>query len=96
MIRVAWVWDRDRVQPLLTDLCSGCEEGDLQPALGGLLAAGAHVRAAALAALPLVPVLESGTCPDDPRVSTTLWLAKFDASPGEHPSDRPTVANIQR
>lgn len=93
--RSKWLgwWDRDRVQPLLTDLCSGCAEADLPAALGGLLAAGAHVRAAALAALLSVPVLESGACPDDPRMSTTLWLAKFDASPGEHPSERALAVN---
>lgn len=85
---------RERVQPLLADLCAGCGEGDLPAALSGLLADGAHVRGAALAVLPAVPVLAGGTCPPDPAVSTMLWMAKFDASPGApHPPRLPGRAS---
>lgn len=73
------------MQPLLDSLCAGVDEIELPPALGGLLAASAHVRAATLAALPSVPLLAAGACPPDAAVAAVLWLARFDASPGGIP-----------
>jgi len=70
------------VQPLLGDLCAGVDGNELPSALGGLLAASAHVRAAALAALPSVPALAAGECPQDSGVTAVLCLARFDAHPG--------------
>lgn len=71
------------MQPLLDSLCAGVDEPELPAALGGLLAASAHVRSAALAALPSVPLLAAGGCPADAGIAAVLWLARFDASVGE-------------
>jgi hypothetical protein len=71
------------VQQLLNSLCAGAEADELPAAISGLLAASASVRAAALAALPSVPLLAAGDCPADAAVAAVLWLARFDASPGE-------------
>ena len=68
---------------LLNSLCAGAEADELPAAISGLLAASASVRAAALAALPSVPLLAAGKCPADAAVAAVLWLARFDASPGE-------------
>ena len=70
---------RDRVQPLLQSLCSGVLEDELEAAASGLLAAGAHVRAAALAALPHVPTLAEGVAPPD-DIIVLLHLACHDVS----------------
>lgn len=75
------------MQPLLGDLCAGVDGNELPAALGGLLAASAHVRAAALAALPSVPALAAGECPQDGSIATVLWLARFDAHPGVQPAE---------
>ena len=74
---------RDRVQPLLGELCAGAAEDDLLAAVSGLLAASASVRDAALTALPAVPAIAASSCPADPSITAVLWLAKHDASPGE-------------
>jgi hypothetical protein len=52
---------------------------DLPAAASGLLAAGAHVRAAALGALPAVPTLAEGLSPGDDIV-VTLAVALHDVS----------------
>jgi hypothetical protein len=70
---------RDRVQPLLRSLCAGATDAELPAATAGLLAPAAHVRAAALIALPHVPSLAEGVPPGGPPLAT-LHLARFDPS----------------
>ena len=67
---------------MLVELCEGVSNEELPAALSGLLADSAHVRAAALAALPSQPGLEAGQCPADDAVTAVLWLACNDPSSG--------------
>jgi hypothetical protein len=67
------------VQPLLRTLCTGVMDTDLPAAASGLLAGAAHVRAAALGALPAVPTLAEGLSPADDIV-VTLAVALHDVS----------------
>ena len=80
------------MQLLLSSLCAGIEADELPAAISGLLGASASVRAAALAALPSVPLLAAGECPADAAVAAVLWLARFDASPGEGQTRLATAA----
>ncbi|GLC46160.1 hypothetical protein PLESTB_001196200 [Pleodorina starrii] len=71
---------RDRIVPLLRSLCAGCLEDDLPAATSGLTHPAPHVRAAALAALPCLPLLaEPGLLPPgDDATAALLWLARSD------------------
>ncbi|MEW5303880.1 MAG: hypothetical protein WDW36_006533 [Sanguina aurantia] len=75
---------RERVTPLLRALCSGVlHTKELHAALGGLVAASALVRAAALAALPSVPLLCEGCCPDeDDHAAALLFIGCHDVAEG--------------
>lgn len=65
--------------PLLRSLCAGCLEEDLPAATSGLTHPAPHVRAAALAALPSVPLLGEGALPaSDASTTALLWLARND------------------
>ncbi|KAK9804294.1 hypothetical protein WJX72_005256 [[Myrmecia] bisecta] len=69
---------RERIQPLLHELCAGLGPEQLWCALQGLLAAAPNVRAAALEALSSVPCLAQGACPHSLDVTSVLWLACHD------------------
>lgn len=69
---------RDRVVPLLSELCRGLKDDELPAAVGGLLLGSPAVRGAALAALPGVPLLNKGSPPPDPAVCAVLALARRD------------------
>jgi hypothetical protein len=71
---------RDRVQPLLRSLCSGVSDPELVPAVSGLLAGSAAVRATALSALPHVPTLAEGVAPESAEVTAVLALARHDVN----------------
>ncbi|GFR52600.1 hypothetical protein Agub_g15197, partial [Astrephomene gubernaculifera] len=72
---------RDRIIPLLRSLCAGCLEEDLPAATAGLTHPAPHVRAAALAALPAVPLLAEGLFPaGDDGTAALLWLARHDVA----------------
>jgi hypothetical protein len=71
---------RDRVQPLLRSLCSGVSDPELVPAVSGLLAGSAAVRATALSALPHVPTLAEGVAPESAEVAAVLALARHDVN----------------
>ncbi|KAG2444413.1 hypothetical protein HXX76_001166 [Chlamydomonas incerta] len=76
---------RDRLVPLLRSLCAGCLEEDLPAATSGLTHPAPHVRAAALAALPSVPVLGEGALPaGDVATAALLWLARNDTGSEEN------------
>ena len=68
----------ERVQPLLRALCAGCLPEQLPGAVVGVLAPHPLVRAEALRALPDVPALAEGLCPDDVEVVSALWVARHD------------------
>lgn len=68
------------MQPLLRSLCCGVGEPELVPAVSGLLAGSAAVRAAALAALPAVPTLAEGLAPESGEVLAVLALARHDVN----------------
>ena len=51
---------RGKVQSMLDDLCQGVGDADMLAAFHGLLEAEPHVRAAAVAALPKIPLLAEG------------------------------------
>ncbi|GIL49256.1 hypothetical protein Vafri_5386 [Volvox africanus] len=76
---------RDRIIPLLRSLCAGCLEEDLPAATSGLTHPAPHVRAAALAALPAVPLLAEGQMPsgDDGTVAL-LWMVHYDVASEEN------------
>ena len=57
---MSWRPFRDKVGELLSQVCSGVDTDALLPALQGLLAAAAHVRAAAVVALLDVPAFAEG------------------------------------
>lgn len=52
--------------------------GEILAALEGLVMESALVRAAALKALPAAPVLASGNCPEDDKISAILMIALHD------------------
>ena len=54
---------RDKVGELLSQVCSGVGTQEMSAALQGLLAAAAHVRAAAITAMLDVPAFAEGACP---------------------------------
>lgn len=70
--------------PLLRSLCLGIlQQEELHAALGGLAAASALVRAAALSALPSVPLLCEGGCPDeDDHAAAMLFMGCHDVAEG--------------
>ncbi|KAG2489371.1 hypothetical protein HYH03_012201 [Edaphochlamys debaryana] len=79
---------RDRLIPLLRSLCAGCLEDDLPAASRGLLHPAPHVRHAALAALPAVPLLAEGLLPaEDEGTAALLWAARSDAGSEENARD---------
>ena len=57
---------REKVGELLSQVCSGVGTQEMGAALQGLLAAAAHVRAAAITALLDVPAFAEGTVPHFP------------------------------
>ncbi|GIL73837.1 hypothetical protein Vretimale_5312 [Volvox reticuliferus] len=72
---------RDRIIPLLRSLCGGCLEEGLPAATSGLIHPAPHVRAAALAALPAVPLLAEGQLPPGDDVTVALlWLVRYDVA----------------
>lgn len=54
---------RDKVGELLSQVCSGVGQEEMTAALQGLLAAAAHVRAAAITAMLDVPAFAEGAHP---------------------------------
>ncbi|CAG9462953.1 unnamed protein product [Pedinophyceae sp. YPF-701] len=66
---------RDRIEPVLHQLCAGCDDDELLPAARGLLSPAAFVRAMALRALPSAPSLGEGVPPADPAVVVLLLMA---------------------
>lgn len=69
---------RDRIVPLLKQLCSGTTDEELPAAIAGAVAPQAHVRAAALAALPCVPLLGEGHPPPAVQQVAELYMARYD------------------
>lgn len=65
---------RDKVGELLSQVCSGVGQEEMTAALQGLLAAAAHVRAAAITAMLDVPAFAEGAHPRHlALVSNGMW-----------------------
>lgn len=67
---------REKIGELLSQVCSGVSTQELPAALQGLLAAAAHVRAAAIVALLDVPAFAEGTLflPSPTRLKYSLGV----------------------
>lgn len=68
----------DKLLAVLTALCEGIEEGELDSALEGLLSEHARVRAAAIKALEYVPCLSGKFVQRSHHLACRLWLAMHD------------------
>ncbi|GAX75317.1 hypothetical protein CEUSTIGMA_g2762.t1 [Chlamydomonas eustigma] len=71
---------RDRINPLLSVLCSGVEEEDIPAALTGLTSSHALVRSATLSALSSVPMFAEGMAPPGDLQCILLYMACSDVN----------------
>ena len=65
---------REKVGELLSQVCSGVGQEEMAAALQGLLAAAAHVRAAAITAMLDVPAFAEGAHAIHFAVVTVVWV----------------------
>lgn len=68
----------DKLLAVLTALCAGIDESELDSALEGLLSEHARVRAAAITALEYVPCLSGMFVQRSQHIACRLWLAMHD------------------
>ena len=89
---------REKIGELLSQVCSGVGTEEVAAALQGLLAAAAHVRAAAIVALLDVPVFAEGTITDNKVKLPQNSLAHYEYSiqPGDSLLATATDVNVYK